>query len=105
MANVYTSEFKKQHVDAWRVSGLTRREYAHSQGINPNTFKHWPSQLSEPISEGAPNVIPVSIIRAPLSNTLKTDDNVMVYLPNGCRVACQPSQLAVVFQALAYAEA
>ncbi|WP_411569353.1 IS66 family insertion sequence element accessory protein TnpA [Serratia sp. UGAL515B_01] len=44
MPNRYTSEFKKHHVEAWWASGLTRRQYCESQGINEGTFKHWPSQ-------------------------------------------------------------
>ncbi len=46
MANIYTPELKKQHVDDWRCSGLTRREYAALHAINFNTFKHWPAQLA-----------------------------------------------------------
>jgi hypothetical protein len=43
MPQHYTLEFKKHHVEAWRASGQTRRQYCESQGINEGTFKHWPS--------------------------------------------------------------
>lgn len=105
MPNQYTPEFKKHHVDAWRVSGLTRRQYCASQGLSEGTFKHWPSQVSAKhrTTPEPPSVLPVQIAR-PASGFSGTDP-VMVYLPGGCRVACQPAQLGEVFRALKYAEA
>ncbi|CAI1905777.1 Uncharacterised protein [Serratia fonticola] len=38
MLNRYTPEFKKHHVEAWRASGMTRRQYSESQGINEGTL-------------------------------------------------------------------
>lgn len=31
----------KNHVEAWKTSGLKQREYARQNGINPNTFVYW----------------------------------------------------------------
>ncbi|WP_447877220.1 IS66 family insertion sequence element accessory protein TnpA [Serratia fonticola] len=67
MPKQYTPEFKKHHVDAWRASGLTRHQYAGSQGINEGTFKHWPSQINakkqyQPTAK-LPEVLPIQIAR------------------------------------------
>lgn len=110
MANIYTPELKKQHVNDWRCSGLTRREYAALHAINFNTFKHWPAQLATKNQENAPyepvpHVLPVTITPAANSTLAVSHDAVMIYLPNGYRVACQISQLNSVFQVLADAKA
>jgi transposase-like protein len=31
----------KDHVQAWKESGISQREYARTNGINPNTFAYW----------------------------------------------------------------
>ena len=105
MPNRYTPEFKKHHVEAWRASGQTRRQYCESHDINEGTFKHWPSQIkaSHRSTAGLPSVLPVQIAQPSAPEALT--DPVMVYLPGGCRVACQPAQLGDVFRALKYAEA
>lgn len=107
MPNRYTPEFKKHHVEAWRASGQTRRQYCESQDINEGTFKHWPSQINAKTKHhtavALPEVLPIQIAR-PSAPHLSLDP-VMVYLPGGCRVACQPAQLGDVFRALNYAEA
>ncbi len=35
---------RKDHITAWRKSGLTQREYARNNGININTFAYWLSK-------------------------------------------------------------
>jgi hypothetical protein len=105
MPKHYTPEFKEHHVDAWRASGLTRRQYAGSQGINEGTFKHWPAQIktkNHPSTE-RPSVLPIQIARPSAPEALTNP--IMVYLPGGCRVACQSAQLADVFRALKHAQA
>ncbi|QXA57387.1 IS66 family insertion sequence element accessory protein TnpA [Providencia rettgeri] len=97
-------------MDDWRCSGLTRREYASLHEINFNTFKHWPAQLEtqnlkNTAHEPARHVLPVAITPSVHSTPAISHDAVMVYLPNGYRVACQTSQLNAVFQALADAKA
>ncbi|PNM27185.1 IS66 family insertion sequence hypothetical protein [Yersinia enterocolitica] len=105
MPKHYTPECKIHHLEAWRASGLTRRQYCQSQGISEGTFKHWPSQTKNKYnpSPGLPSVLPVQIAR-PLPIDSLTDP-VMLYLPGGCRVACQPAQLGDIFKALNYAQA
>lgn len=105
MPNRYTPEFKMHHVEAWRISGQTRRQYCQSHGINEGTFKHWPSQIkaSHRPTAGLPSLLPVQIAQPSAPEVLT--DPVMVYLPGGRRVACQPAQLGDVFRALKYAEA
>ena len=105
MPNHYTPEFKKHHVEAWRASGLTRRQYCQSQAINAATFKHWPAQIQakQGSADKWPALLPIHIAQPAAAEALATP--VMVYLPNGYRVACQPAQLADIFRALNHAEA
>lgn len=32
---------RAEHVDAWKASGLNRKQYALAEGINYGTFKGW----------------------------------------------------------------
>jgi len=105
MTNRYTPELKKHHVDQWRASGLTRRQYCESQGINPGAFKHWTSQVkaTQGSIDTLPSIMPIHI--TPPSAPEPLTEPVILYLPCGHRIACQPAQLSRVFQALKYAEA
>lgn len=72
MPNRYTPEFKKHHVEAWRASRQTRRQYCESQGINEGSFKHWPSQINaKPKHHTAveqPEILPIQIARPSASH-------------------------------------
>ena len=37
----YTNEEKTKHITMWKESGLNRKEYAASNGINEGTFYKW----------------------------------------------------------------
>jgi transposase-like protein len=106
MPNRYTPAFKKHHVEAWQASGLTRRQYCASQGINESTFKHWRAQMKATSHTTAPAVLPVQVTASASAPAPDTSSALlMLYLPQGYRLACQPAQLADVLQALKYAEA
>ncbi|HRG48490.1 MAG TPA: hypothetical protein PLX69_24595 [Leptospiraceae bacterium] len=32
---------RKEHIEAWKVSGLNRKQYALAEGLNYGTFKGW----------------------------------------------------------------
>lgn len=32
---------KAEHIEAWKLSGLNRKEYALAEGLNYGTFKGW----------------------------------------------------------------
>ncbi|PHI30069.1 IS66 family insertion sequence element accessory protein TnpA [Budvicia aquatica] len=106
MSSSDTIEQRKQHINDWRTSRLTRQQYCQQHGISVNTFKGWNKQVNrgekDPI--GATALLPVQI-RQNATPSVAPTDPVMVYLPGGCRVACQPGQLTDVFRALKYAEA
>jgi len=36
-----TNKTRAEHIEAWKVSGLTRVDYARRHGINYGTFKGW----------------------------------------------------------------
>ncbi|WP_334614420.1 IS66 family insertion sequence element accessory protein TnpA [Escherichia coli] len=40
MAKKMTPAQRRQHYDAWRVSGMSRTAYARQHGINHKTFWH-----------------------------------------------------------------
>ena len=40
MAKKMTPAQRRQHYDAWRVSGMSRAAYARQHGINNKTFWH-----------------------------------------------------------------
>jgi hypothetical protein len=35
---------RREHIAAWKSSGLTQREYARNNGVNMNTFAYWLSK-------------------------------------------------------------
>lgn len=68
----YTPQFKKHHVEAWRTSGLTRRQYYEAQGLSEGAFKLTPSQIIARNRSTA--VLPVQIARPSTAQTLTAPD-------------------------------
>ncbi|WP_249539966.1 IS66 family insertion sequence element accessory protein TnpA [Escherichia coli] len=50
MAKKMTPAQRRQHYDAWRVSGMSRAAYARQHGINNKTFWHLCKMASESIT-------------------------------------------------------
>ncbi|HBX6199001.1 MULTISPECIES: IS66 family insertion sequence element accessory protein TnpA [Klebsiella pneumoniae complex] len=100
---------KKQHVTAWRASGLTRQQYCDLNDIPFTSFREWPQDVAKAqrrVSE--PAVLPVHIAEpAPPDEPFSAVANkpVTLFLPGGIRMCCHPSQLTDVFRALKYADA
>jgi transposase len=47
------------HVQRWRASGLTAREFAHRVGVNPATLRWWSSRLRRvPAHGGTDSAVP-----------------------------------------------
>lgn len=60
----------KNHVEAWKTSGLTQREYARQNGINPNTFVYWihkERELTQQPREGFLEIRPAAEVRKSFS--------------------------------------
>ncbi|WP_439412927.1 IS66 family insertion sequence element accessory protein TnpA [Enterobacter ludwigii] len=100
---------KKQHVTAWRASGLTRQQYCDLNDIPFTAFREWPQDVAKAQRRaGEPTVLPVHIAEpAPPAEPFSATANepVTLFLPGGIRMCCHPSQLTDVFRAIKYADA
>lgn len=104
--NRWTIEDKKLHVDNWRASGLTRRQYAELHDIPFSSLREWPQDVAK--AERRTNdsgLIPVHISTASPAapRTQEVSDPVMLFLPGGIRMSCHATQLTEVFRALKHA--
>lgn len=103
----WTIEQKRQHVAAWRASGLTRQQYCELNDIPSHHFANR-RRMSQKAERRAnePTVLPVHIappLHADVPQPV-TNEPVTLFLPGGVRMCCQPSQLTDVFRALKYAQ-
>ena len=53
-------EFWLAHVQAWRASGLRKREYCETQGLKLSTLNYWCRVETAPQPEPALTLIPIS---------------------------------------------
>lgn len=102
-------EQKKQHVVAWRASGLTRQQYCELNDIPFTSFREWPQDVAKVERRTSePSVLPVHIAEpAPPAGSFSpaVNEPVTLFLPGGIRMCCHPSQLTDVFRALKHADA
>lgn len=100
---------KKQHVTAWRASGLTRQQYCELNDIPFNSFREWPQDVAKARRRTSePTVLPVHIVEpvSPAESfSTMVNEPVTLFLPGGIRMCCHPSQLTDVFRALKHADA
>ncbi|EOK2398468.1 IS66 family insertion sequence element accessory protein TnpB [Escherichia coli] len=100
-------EQKRQHVAAWRASGLTRQQYCELNDIPFTSLREWPQDVAKAERRAnEPTVLPVHIappLHADVPQPV-TNEPVTLLLPGGVRMCCQPSQLTDVFRALKYAQ-
>ncbi|QRP75212.1 IS66 family insertion sequence element accessory protein TnpB [Escherichia coli] len=103
----WTIEQKRQHVAAWRASGLTRQQYCELNDIPFTSLREWPQDVAKAERRAnEPTVLPVHIappLHADVPQPV-TNEPVTLFLPGGVRMCCQPSQLTDVFRALKYAQ-
>ena len=57
-----TEAFWHRHVEAWRSSGLTQKQYSVKHGINALTLAHWSYLLKRRSSKPAQALVPVRVI-------------------------------------------
>ena len=56
-------QFWQQHVDSWRTSGLTQKQYGKKFGISPSTLAQWSHALKRKASNvSATALVPVRVI-------------------------------------------
>ncbi|MNN93303.1 hypothetical protein D3C81_2117200 [compost metagenome] len=86
------------HVDAWRRSGLTRRQYALQHNIPFNRFRNWIQRT--PTSATGTDLIPVRVVCPKHSEA-----TVMLHLPGGIQLSCALATLAEVIRVVSHAQA
>ncbi|HIE1977103.1 TPA: IS66 family insertion sequence element accessory protein TnpA [Escherichia coli] len=105
----WTLEQKRQHVGAWRASGLSRVTFCEQHNIPHKSMRYWPKDIARADRKAhGPTFIPVSVSGLPESRvttaTAPADELVSLYLPGGIRLCCRAAQLADVFRALRHAD-
>ena len=53
--------FWRDHVGAWRGSGLSARDYCQRHGLNRGTLGYWASRLRRAAAFAAPGFLPVEV--------------------------------------------
>ena len=57
-----TEAFWRRHVEAWRSSGLTQKQYGAKLGINALTLAHWSHLLKRKSSTPGQALVPVRVV-------------------------------------------
>lgn len=57
-----TETFWRCHVDAWRSSGLTQKQYGARHGINALTLAQWSHQLKRKSNTPAQALVPIRVV-------------------------------------------
>jgi hypothetical protein len=57
-----TEAFWRRHVEAWRSSGLTQKQYGVKHGINAVTLAHWSHRLQRKPNPPAQALVPIRVI-------------------------------------------
>lgn len=64
MQSSETEAFWRRHVDAWRSSGLTQKQYGARHGINALTLAQWSHQLKRKSNKSAQALVPIRVVGA-----------------------------------------
>ncbi|EHK3782649.1 TPA: IS66 family insertion sequence element accessory protein TnpB [Escherichia coli] len=87
---------RRQHYDAWRVSGMSRTAYARHHGINNKTFWHLCRAFS---ADDARGPAPADNRPAILPVTLSVSDTATLKLQCAC-VTASPAGIAAIIREL-----
>ncbi|WP_411228299.1 IS66 family insertion sequence element accessory protein TnpA [Serratia quinivorans] len=85
------------HVDAWRSSGLTRKQYALQHDIPFNRLRNWIQRIATPDTN--PDFIPARLVTPPPREAAVT-----LHLPGGISLSCPLAILAEVIRVVAHAQ-
>jgi len=82
MAKRHGQEFWRVHLEAWRRSDLTQREYCASQGLGEKAFYRWRRKEREAVASAKSSLtlVPVSV-GAPVTGSV-----VRLHSPGGWRI-------------------
>jgi hypothetical protein len=84
------------HVEAFRSSQQSQRNYCKRQGIALSTFQYWAKKYREEFSEDdnpdeTPGFIPVRVEPDPEVDQVRTPGQLHFLFPNGIQVMCSES--------------
>jgi hypothetical protein len=81
------------HIEAWRLSGMSRAEYCQAHGLSRKTFGWWTWRLDqerrETSAQEAPRFVPVELSEAVVAGpeaTEPADERIEIALPGGVAV-------------------
>jgi hypothetical protein len=57
-----TEAFWRRHVEAWRSSGLTQKQYGVKHSINAVTLAHWSHRLRRKPNVPAQALVPIRVV-------------------------------------------
>jgi hypothetical protein len=82
MAKRHGQEFWREHLEAWRRSDLTQREYCANQGLGEKAFYRWRRKEREAVASAKSSLtlVPVSV-GAPVAGNV-----VRLHSPGGWRI-------------------
>lgn len=61
-----TAETRRNHIEAWRLSGLSQRAYCRAQGLNVKTFGNWLYAYRSGQGDQSASMIPITVRSMPL---------------------------------------
>jgi hypothetical protein len=100
MAISKPERFWRQHVDAWRASGLTQKQYGKRHGFNAMTLAKWSSVLQRRLrAKPGQALVPVHVVgeQSPASAIEVRQGGLRVFVP----VGTEPRWVAALLRELA----
>ena len=67
MSKAKRGKYWKEHLEAWRSSGLSQAEYARQNGIREGALSYWKQRFSHPKPKAVESI---EIVPVPLENTV-----------------------------------
>lgn len=82
MAKRHGQEFWREHLEAWRRSDLTQREYCANQGLGEKAFYRWRRKEREAVASAKSSLtlVPVSVSASVTGNVVR------LHSPGGWRI-------------------
>ena len=80
-----TKETRREHLEAWEASGLSKAAYARENGINVNTFHSWFHLQREPLQTGT-GFIEISPKKNLGGEAEGRQEHIILILENGYRL-------------------
>lgn len=74
----------EKHLDAWKESGLTQKDYCKQKGLTYGSFKNWRSQLIEKSDFPAPRFVEATPVEP--EKSLHNALVLQISLANGSRI-------------------